>query len=88
MNTTPATAQMLISQGPQPQPVVILGQQGQTPMGRHRFVGPFELEGQHCLVSWALPCGLKGLWLLTPFISASRAAYKVFTLIPISVLGH
>lgn len=43
------TGQLLISQGPQPQTVVILGQQGQTSVGGQGLVAPLQLEREHRL---------------------------------------
>lgn len=79
--------QVLVGQGPQPEPVVVLGQQGQAAMGRPSLVDPFELEGPYRLSYHHLTLWVKGLVVAHPLYIRSQSGPQGFSFIAIAGLG-
>jgi hypothetical protein len=69
---------MLVGQDPQPEPVVVLGQECQAAMRGQRFVRPFELEGQHRLSYHRLTLWVKGTVIAHPLYIRSQSGPQGF----------
>jgi len=83
----PGAGQMLVGQDPQPEPVVVLGQERQAAMRGQRFVRPFELEGQHRLSYHRLTLWVKEAVIAHPLYIRSQSGPQGFSFILIAVLG-